>query len=490
MLIEEAALSKASSVPLKAEGGVEVKKTSLETSPSIAPSAKGTADKAARSKTGTIKIASSKKAAPRPVVPTEASGTAQVQKSSDTAALQTSVPIPKTSNPKPVKKTHPKGTAWKTSWMFKCTTGPPVATIEYSSLLPDPTPVTSTSSFTTLCSYNWQTTGSIFVPGRPPKWTPPPLPATLPADTGRHFVDQNAYHVPKYPFEPAFQALSIMNPNISLSAVDIITNRNSLRKLLDFSAGKRLDPFAMGLDMINETLVLSRMEVSARQMVRGGPNSGYGHNFEKAFTTAYEGMDGSSSHHRVIRYHIGPLDCVVRFEVDAYFDDGAWEREDNTTEDPTNAITTAITKLNLANPYPSTKHTTKVIQKGTPVPSSLLAEIKAKRAGRLTEALPQLWFGRTPYFMNGNHVKGVVSSVTMVHAATEFAQWEALHQERLCKMVGLLGWLKEVVRGIKRGEAVLVYDEKGGALKVYARKEGAGGGGGVLPKGWVAAFWR
>ncbi|KAF2182273.1 hypothetical protein K469DRAFT_790384 [Zopfia rhizophila CBS 207.26] len=56
-------------------------------------------------------------------------------------------------------------------------------------------------------------------------------------------------------------------------------------------------------------------------MIHGSVNSGYGHNFEKAFTKDMEGLE-ESGHHRVIRYYMGDFNCVVRFEVDAYYDDG------------------------------------------------------------------------------------------------------------------------------------------------------------------------
>ena len=458
---EKAALSKSTSVPLRAEGGVVVEAASLQMSPSTAPPFQGATDEPAPS--NEPKTTSSEK-----------------------EPLQTAAPVPKASDLQPPQTVRSNKPAWKTAWMIRDTIGPPITTIESKSLLPDPTAVSSKDGFSTLCSYNWQTNGAIFVPGRPPKWSPPPLPAILPADTGRHFLDQNAYHVPKYPFEPAFQALSIMNPTVSLDAVDIIANRNSLRKLLDFSAGKKLDTFAMGLNMIKETLVLSRKEVNARYMVHGASNSGYGHNFEKAFTTAQDEMEESSSHHRVIKYHIGPLECVVRFEVDAYFDDPEVEC---ITEEPelVNSITAAMAQLDVAGsqPPPETKHSTKVVQKGVSVSASKLAEIKAKRAGRFTDALPQLWFGRTPYFMNGNHIKGKVHSVTIVHAESEFAQWEELHQARLRKMVSLLVALKTAVKETQAGAAVLVYDEKGGPLKVYRVKRD----GGVLPKETIAKYW-
>ncbi|XP_014559105.1 hypothetical protein COCVIDRAFT_92755 [Bipolaris victoriae FI3] len=398
------------------------------------------------------------------------------------ASASTPDPTHKSGSKRGPSKT--KLSTWKIAWMLKETTGRPILTIDTTSLQPDNNPVHSTEGFETLCSYNWQNDGAIYVPGGPPKWTPPPLPTTLAQDAGHHFIDQNAARVPKYPFEPAFRALSLMNPETNLTTVDILANRNSLRKLLDLSAGKKLDPFCMGLNLINNTLVISRKERTAQHMVHGAPNSGYGHNFERAFTTPDQDLGNSSSHHRVIRYRIGPLDCVVRFEVDAYYDDSEHDTAD--------ALTAAMKKLEVAE-HPSSSSTpmqlpdapTIAVEKGTFISPALLAEIKAKKLNRVADAMPQLWFGRTPYFINGNHDKGTVHSVSVTRAEEQFEKWEAANQERLRKMVGLMASIKRTVRGIRGGAGILVYDVKGGPLKVYrARNEE-----GVLPGDIVEKYW-
>jgi hypothetical protein len=285
--------------------------------------------------------------------------------------------------------------------------------------------------------------------------------------------------------------MAIMNPDIALNDVDIIVNRNSLRKLLDFAAGKRQDAFCMGLHMVKDTLVISRKEMNARQMVRGMPNAGYGHNFEKAFTRADDGAGNSSSHHRVIRYHLGSLDCVVRFEVDAYYEDPEGDR------DLADDITSAMKKLAVEEKPPSLpakkdtnatqtrEKSTKVVCAGTHVPASSLAEMKAKKAPRLHEAMPQLWFGRTPYYLAGKHEQGIVHSVDIIHAAEMFPAWETENQVKLGKMVGLMEELKRIAKGLKEGKGVLVHAEKGGDLKIFHGR----GMSGVLPEEILRRHW-
>ncbi|EUC48689.1 hypothetical protein COCMIDRAFT_86769 [Bipolaris oryzae ATCC 44560] len=463
-----------------ARARIQAAKASLTTEPPL-------------SSTGIVKLARDVKEPRLTTVPASASSSRVPSPKNTHSSATPPTPTPTKvveSTPDPTHKSFSrrgpsktKPSAWKTAWMLKETTGRHILTIDTTSLQPDNNPVHSTEGFETLCSYNWQNDGTIYIPGGPPKWTPLPLPTTLAQDAGHHFIDQNAARVPKYPFEPAFRALSLMNPGTNLTAVDIVANRNSLRKLLDLSAGKKLDPFCMGLNLVNSTLVISRKERTAQHMVHGAPNSGYGHNFEKAFTTPDKDLGNSSSHHRVIRYRIGPLDCVVRFEVDAYYDDSE--------HDTTDALTAAMEKLEVAEyassstPMQPPDAPTIAIEKGTFISPSLLAEIKAKKLNRMADAMPQLWFGRTPYFINGNHEKGTVHSVSITRAEEQFGKWEAANQEKLRKMVGLLVGIKRTVRGIRGGAAVLVYDVKGGPLKVYrARSEQ-----GVLPKDIVEKYW-
>ncbi|KAF1843589.1 uncharacterized protein K460DRAFT_378702 [Cucurbitaria berberidis CBS 394.84] len=367
-------------------------------------------------------------------------------------------------------------------------TGQLVHTILPTSLEPDSITVSSDLGFQTLCSYNWQKDGkAILVPGGPPKWTPPPLPVALPQDAGLQFIDQNTSRVPKYPFEPVFQALSIMNPSMQLDDVDLILNRNSLRKLLDFAAGKRQDPFCMGLHIVKDTLFISRKEKHARMMIHGAANSGYGHNFEEAFTTPENGLDRSSSHHRVIRYRLGHLDCVVRFEVDAYYENTDESSAVSSTQHSIDNITATLAQMGVNKPQPTAKSRegTNAISKGTYIDSSKLAETKARKAERLNDAMPQLWFGRTPYLLVGKHIKGVVNSTTCTHAETQFAQWEGANQEKLRKLVSLLAELKQTVRETERRSAVLVCEDRDGPLQVFTAKNEVN----VLPKNIVIKHW-
>ncbi|CAE7174437.1 hypothetical protein PTTW11_05634 [Pyrenophora teres f. teres] len=138
--------------------------------------------------------------------------------------------IDKPETPKKVPETKPPVKKPPHIWMMEDTIGPPIATIE--------------SLF--LFRYDWQPSGSISVPGFLPKWAPRKLPIILQADSSDQKPKPNTIYFPRNSLEPAFEALSIMNP-----AIDILANSKSLVKLLHFSSSRELQPFAMSLDMIN-----------------------------------------------------------------------------------------------------------------------------------------------------------------------------------------------------------------------------------------------
>ena len=85
--------------------------------------------------------------------------------------------------------------------------------------------------------------------------------------------------------------------------------------------------------------------------------------------------------------------------------------------------------------------------------STTLAEIKArKKKIRLTEELPQLWFGRTPLLLSAVHNQGKFTvPVERVNVGERFQEWETQQQEVLQKLVGLIMELRDVARDAKGG---------------------------------------
>jgi hypothetical protein len=91
---------------------------------------------------------------------------------------------------------------------------------------------------------------------------PPSLPCDIEEDTPMSRNEQEKRPVAQLHFEPMCQALSIMKPGFNFEGVDLVTNRNNLRKLFDFIGNKRPRAFRIDLDIIHNTLLMTRREKS------------------------------------------------------------------------------------------------------------------------------------------------------------------------------------------------------------------------------------
>ncbi|RSL93991.1 hypothetical protein CEP52_012913 [Fusarium oligoseptatum] len=125
---------------------------------------------------------------------------------------------------------------WSKDGWFLQGTGTQLVSVQSSEVQPGDVAVTSDGGYELLCSYNWiiRPQPTVYVPGEPPRLVTRSLPMRVSPDSGVHFIDQNSCRVPKYPFEVVFQAMNVMNPTFKFNDLDVLTNRNSLRHLLDF----------------------------------------------------------------------------------------------------------------------------------------------------------------------------------------------------------------------------------------------------------------
>ncbi|KAK3614166.1 hypothetical protein LTR56_027430 [Elasticomyces elasticus] len=264
--------------------------------------------------------------------------------------------------------------------------------------------------------------------------------------------------------------MDVMNPQRQLDDVDIIANRNSLRKLLDFAAGRSQDPFRIDLHLVRQTLFLTLREESALIMTGGRRNT--------------------EGHHRMIKYRLGFLICAVRLEIDAQYDD---LKALGVQIDVARDLAAGVEHLALqASVFPNHKVDSmrRSFSSGWhPVPASRLAELKAKKRVQISQAMPQLRFGRTPYLITGKHVDGRVEEIMCTHAAERFDGWEAQHQASLPRLVDLPAWLREKLRSMKRECAVLLYDASGGELHMLEGSTGRGGLEAVLPDEVIKRYW-
>ncbi|KAK0384523.1 hypothetical protein NLU13_8609 [Sarocladium strictum] len=323
-------------------------------------------------------------------------------------------------------------------------------------LPPSKTVVSSLEPHAVITSYNW-------IKSEHPTIC---LPFTLPRDAGVSMIDANAAKWPSSPFEPALRAAAITSPRYSFNDVDLLVNRNTLRKFFDMCRGKSPShsDFRLNLFMERNTLIIERTE--KYNVTRAEDAFGYGKNFEDACTDAPKGLEESVSHHRMIECRFGGLKCAIRFEVDACIPAEALGGHEG--------VATEI----APSPVISENQGIRIIHAGPGSRDDALVELKSRkvRPTTISQNMPQLWFGRLDHLVQGIHENGTFRSVER--------QTESTNQQTLQRMVTLLEELRAVVDNTKSLSAVAVWTKADG-LRVYESTSDRK----VLPDDLVERFW-
>ncbi|KAF5334176.1 hypothetical protein D9758_014825 [Tetrapyrgos nigripes] len=335
-------------------------------------------------------------------------------------------------------------------------------------------------------SYNW-VKGSggptIIVPGSPPIWRNRPTPYQVAVDSGLVFVDQNGHWMGSHTLLPLVAAVDAYaeeqgNPPFEWKSVDIVTDRNGLRKLLRW-IGDTKKEFRIDLQLAGRTVLLNRWEKKTQERA----HTNYGHNFEKESTQPAKGCEESTGHHRIVCYDINGLKMVVRFEVDACIPNKSTSTRDprrpseSTIDDLTNAMsrtTLTSTKLDTIMTIPFGKSKLIVNKAGDVVPQNLIAELTTcsqKRADSFDwdETFPQLYLSQTPHHFLAVHQLGLFQQVQKRELyRAELKSQDTRLQPKFQKLVRVLGMIKNMVMEHgERSRLSIVFRD--GEMKVFER---------------------
>ncbi|KAF9883438.1 hypothetical protein FE257_003482 [Aspergillus nanangensis] len=349
----------------------------------------------------------------------------------------------------------------------------------------DPTAVTI-RNVKHLSSYNWIESPSptIAVPGSPSLWSPPRGPQKVQKDSGLRYIAQNAARHPDSPLEPLFRALYITHPSFDLGEVDLVTDRNNIRKILSFInptlSKNGLEPFTIEVEVTNNnTAIFCRAETETFEFVEPHEFKGYGHEFEKAYTTNQ--VAGSTGHHRILSYRFSNLNLIVRYETDGYVGGSpskapANETDTDTDTDPENdPLSGLMGSLSLRPPEcvpcaASPRSRLLIKDEGQPVSTDSILEIKTRVARKpihVQEVLPQLWISETPKLVRAYHRNGGVFMDPQVEDVTpDIKRWEEAHQNDLRGLAALIKTIINVARECG-GYAIVKYADGGDHLGVW-----------------------
>lgn len=330
-----------------------------------------------------------------------------------------------------------------------------------------------------LSSYNWieapSNTPTIAVPGIPALWSPPTASQRLKKDSGLIYIAQNAARHPGSPLEPLFRALYITNPSFDIGSIDVVTDRNNIRKLLSFidpsSTRNGLEAFTMNIEVTKNTALFCRDEAKTTEYIEPHEFRGFGHEFEKAYTVNQ--VNGSTGHHRIISYRFSDLTFVVRYEADGYIDEIMRASPSQARHGTQGDISSILGALSLSpndksSGIPLAGSKMKIEKEGKVVPLELILEIKTRVSHRpleIQEISTQLWVSQTPKLVRAYHQKGTFQRPEVEDVTDIIKGWEERKQDELRILAALI---QKIIIAVKEvgGNFTLNYDVDGDKLVI------------------------
>lgn len=349
-------------------------------------------------------------------------------------------------------------------------------------------------------SYDWlgQDKPTIGVPGSPRLWTNRSPPFSCTPDEGPQFIDQSGYHCPQSPLTPLISAVRTHNPAFDLGQMDIVTDRNGLRKLFGWANNTpKRDEFRIDIQKAGlGTILFTRWEPRNKIQQGSWSRPRYGFSFEHATTKTARGVLPTAGHHRIVAYDFGELRLLVRFEVDACLPTEVAPTLDDLISQ------TASLAISSSRPpeksQPDTVNGLKILRSGDSlVPQNNIIELTSRvSCGSIDwdNIFPQLYLSGTPRLIIGYHDAGNFHQIE--HFNTEDVDDETMReakrktQDGLNRLALVLGLVRDAVLDLTDDDASgdrserllsLVCQEK--KLKLYERT-----GGSKLPEELVAHF--
>lgn len=280
-------------------------------------------------------------------------------------------------------------------------------------------------------------------------------------DSGFRFIDQNGYRSPSCPLVPLLLAVYVSDPGFDMRAIDIVSDRNNLRKLLDFITGDAVKGFRVEVERVGTTTLFTRCEEATSERIDPGVFRGFGGEFERKNTAYPPGCERSTGHHRIIAYGFGGLRLLVRFRADACAtlgrapcDDGGEEVEEEKDE-----LSALMGGLDVG------RGEIRTLRAGSMPAQSAIVAIKTRAAHRrldMPRVLPQLWFAHTEKIVVAYHKAGRFVNIERYAMNEALDHWERRNTGNLRKLAQLLRFIVDAAKDAKQGRCSVVCD--GGAV--------------------------
>lgn len=309
-----------------------------------------------------------------------------------------------------------------------------------------------------------------------------PSPALEAASEPPAIIDEHPQRQQSFPYEPTFKVLQTLheqqsstprsNPTTNFRHVDIVCDAATLATLFKFledpDPAKRT-AFRLELATVRNTLFITTATHRGRGYTDKGGRGPMPAWVGPALTTLGTGGHAtgplflSGNHFRIVRYRLGSLVLVVRTKVDFALENRAplprkenppfrgckYERYHTTDEEGKQHVLgfqTLVKQGEGRRTRPDAAGLTSV----------RFAKWDCKTT--LTAKMPLLWFGRTPFILDGVVSRDFRVMETKLYCAREsYAGWEKQHQTGLKLMAGALEQLLGITRAAG-GNCIVIAD--------------------------------
>ncbi|KZS90743.1 hypothetical protein SISNIDRAFT_443730 [Sistotremastrum niveocremeum HHB9708] len=358
-----------------------------------------------------------------------------------------------------------------------------------------------------VASYSWinSEAPTILVPGVPPLWLDV-SPFKVARDTGIETVDENGLRVGsgKSSLLPLFAAINDLHGPESgtdntqpydFSSLDIVADRNAVRKLLRWVLGGH-DDLRIDIEVAGKTCLFTRREPADYEAIESF--QGFGHNYEKAATKLVNGCEKATGHYRIIEFDLNGLKILLRFKLDAHITEPPptlKQDTDDSDEESDDELLAVLAQLKITrNDRPRVPFNSgiKIIRSPSRalVSQSSTLEIKTRSAKREIdwfETHTQLYISQTAHFYLARYIRaGDFSAIPVDKRDLDWRQMEMGSSGRA--LVQAMGKLKQSLDEIlkaardanakvesqdlnKRGMCLICTQ---GQLKLCWRKAGTG----------------
>lgn len=274
---------------------------------------------------------------------------------------------------------------------------------------------------------------------------------------GTVIIDQNAYRRPSCPLEPLFRAVYHTFPDFDPTEIDLVTDRNNLRKLLSAISGNGdcNQNFRIDVQFLGNTMLFNRWNNSLEENIM---SPRYRETFLNAIT-----MGGSRSpcYYRIVRFSWGGLDVIERYTADACVE-GRGGRQATVGYVPPVILSSRL----------------KIISGGSLVRQQHILQFKALESDAtidMRRIFPRLYFSQVSSLLLGYHRYGTFENVEKdtnlcesVDSEKSVKVWQEKMVLELRAVVRAIRTIRRILRESEQQWGVVIVEN--GELRIYGHQ--------------------